>query len=104
MKILMDMERGPGGGAPQHANVEQGGLISPEKIDYVTMYKGAPRSEVEKIASLDSAGGRDPNQYTLNEVQTMIASPNLYQGVDIPNKEELVLLKKILSARKALEQ
>lgn len=102
MKRLMDMERGghEGSGARK---IDTGGT-NPKTMDYVRLYKDALREGVEEIAREEHVGIWEASKFTLDEVTLMLKSPEIYEGNDIPNEVELVRLKKILSARKVIQQ
>jgi hypothetical protein len=98
MKMLMDMERGRsevGGGSRE---------LDQKKTDFVRLYNNTSREEVEEIARLEDVGMLKASNYKLDDINLMLSNPGIYDGVDIPNENELVRLKKILSARKVIEQ
>ncbi len=72
--------------------------------EFIPGFGGLDRQEVEKIANTESVGPWVVDKFTTDEVDLMIAGAYKGREDEIPRRDELFTIAKILRARKAIEQ
>ena len=87
-----------------NGNVKPTTENAPVNLNFIGIYSNAPRQEVEEIAKKEKVGIWVTDSFTLENVSMMITNPTLFAGTEIPSKDELIELKKVLSARRVIAQ
>lgn len=78
-------------------------------FDFLSAYRNVPIEQekiLEEIAFEENVGSWIVNKFSLEHVNWMITNPGLFKGKEdeVPEYEDLIKLKKILSARLVLEE